>query len=119
MAAPNLKDPTSVIGKTEGFLPTTTLSAMLSNDSASGKVLKVSTAYCSNIDGSIAAAIDLSLYNGTIDRHISKGISVPTNATQLLITKEAPVYIEEGQSLRARSSVDNALELVISYEDIS
>jgi hypothetical protein len=119
MAAPNLKTPTTVTGKTDGYAVTDTLAAALSNSAASGKVLKVNSVYCANVDGTTAADIDLTYYNGATDFYLAKTIAVPADATQVLVTREAPIYLEEGDSLRAKASASSDLELVISYEDIS
>lgn len=118
MAAPNLKSPTTVTGKTDGYAVTTTLAGALSNSAASGKVLKVVSVYCANVDGAVSADIDLSYYNGTTDFYLAKTIPVPADATQVLISREAPIYLEEGDSLRAKASTSSDLELVISYEEI-
>jgi hypothetical protein len=119
MAAPNLKTPTTITGKTDGYAVTASLAAALSNSAASGKVLKVNSVYCANVDGSTAADIDLTYYNGAADFYLAKTIVVPADATQVLVSKEAPIYLEEGDSLRAKASAASDLELVISYEDIS
>jgi hypothetical protein len=119
MAPPNLKTPTTIRGKTSGYAVTTSLANALANAAASGKLLKVVSVYCANVDGAAAADISLSHYNGTTDFYIVKTVSVPADATQVLVTREAPVYLEEGHSLRALASVVSDLELVIVYEDIS
>jgi hypothetical protein len=119
MAAPNLKEPTTVIGKTEGYAVGTSLAATLENAAASGKVFKVNSVYCANIDGSSAAEITLTYYNGTTDRHIARTITVPADATQVLVTRDAFIYLEEGDSLRAQANATGDLELVIGYEEIS
>ena len=119
MAAPNLKTPTTITGKSIGYAVTTTMAAALSNASSSGKVLKVNSVYCANVDGTAAADISLEHYNGTTAYKLANTIAVPADATQVLVTREAPIYLEEGQSLRAQASAAGDLELVISYEDIS
>jgi hypothetical protein len=119
MAAPNLKNPNSVIGRTIAYAVTESMSAALSNGISSGKSLKVVSVYCANVDGSVAADITLEHYNGTASGKIAPGISVPADATQVLVKREAPIYLEEGHSLRAQASASNDLELVISYEEIS
>lgn len=119
MAPPNLKSPTTVTGKTDGYAVTDTLAAALSNSASSGKVLKVASVYCANVDGTAAADIDLTYYNGTTDFYLAKTIAVPADATQVLVTREAPIYLEEGDSLRAKASAASDLELVISYEEVS
>lgn len=119
MTAPNLKSPATIVGKTIGYAVTTSMAAALSNSAASGKVLKVNTVYCANVDGTAAADISLQHWDGTTGYEVAHTITVPADATQVLVTREAYIYLEEGQSLRAQASADGDLELVISYEDIS
>lgn len=122
MAAPNIKSPStiqSVIGKTEGYAVGTTLAATLSNPANSGKVLKVNSVYCANVDGVANADITLTYFNGTVDRHLARTIGVPADATQVLVSRDAFIYLEEGDSLRAQANANGDLELVISYEEIS
>ena len=122
MAAPNIKSGssvTTVTGKTVGYAVTTSMAAALTNSASSGKVLKINSVYCANVDGTAAADISLSYYNGTTDYYLAKTIAVPADATQVLVTREAYIYLEEGDSLRAQASATGDLELVISYEDIS
>ena len=119
MAAPNLKSPTTITGKTVGYAVTTSMAAALSNGAASGKVLKVNTVYCANVDGANAADISLQVWDGTTGFEIAHTITVPADATQVLVSRDAYVYLEEGQSLRAQASAAGDLELVISFEDIS
>lgn len=119
MAAPNLKSPTTINGRTARYAVTTSLAAALSNSAASGKVLKINSIFCANVDGVNAADISVSIYDGTTDRYIARTISVPADATQVLSTKETYFYLEEGDSIRALASAAGDLELVIGYEEIS
>lgn len=119
MAAPNLKSPTTITGKTVGYAVTNTLATALTNGASSGKVLKINSVYCANIDGSNAADITLTHYNGATDFRLAYTITVPADATQILVARDAYIYLEEGQSLRAQASVNSRLELVIGYEEIS
>lgn len=119
MAAPNLKSPTTITGKTARYAVTASLAAALSNSVASGKVLKINSVYCANVDGVNSADIDLTIYNGSADYYLAKTIAVPADATQLLVTREGYIYLEEGDSLRAKASSVSTLQLVIGYEEIS
>jgi len=119
MAAPNLKSPTTITGKTARYAVTTSLAAALSNSAASGKVLKINSIFCANVDGTVAADISVSVYNGTTDTYIAKTIAVPADATQIISAKETYFYLEEGDSIRALASAASDLELVIGYEEIS
>lgn len=119
MAAPNLRTLNIVFGKTAGYAVTTTLASALSNPGGSSKVLKVNSVYCANIDGVSNADIDLVYHDGTTDYYLAKTIIVPSDSTQILVSKDAPIYLEEGDSLRAKAGTDSDLMLVISYEEIS
>ena len=119
MAAPNLKSPTTITGKTARYAVTTSLANALANGAASGKVLKINSIFCANVDGVNAADISVSIFDGTTDRYIARTISVPADATQVLSTKETYFYLEEGDSIRALASAASDLELIIGYEDIS
>jgi hypothetical protein len=119
MAAPNLKSPTTILGRTARYAVTTSLANALANSAASGKVLKINSIFCANVDGTNAADISVSIYDGTTDRYIAKTIAVPANATQVLSTKETYFYLEEGDSIRALASAASDLELVIGYEEIA
>ena len=119
MAAPNLKSPTTINGKTARYAVTASIASALSNASSSGKVLKINSILCANVDGSNSADISITIYDGATDRYIAKEISVPIKATQILCGKDTYFYLEEGDSIRAVASAASDLELVIGYEDIS
>jgi len=119
MTAPNLKSPTTITGKTERYAVTASLANALANSAASGKVLKINSIFCANVDGTNAADISVSIYNGTTDFYLAKTIAVPADATQIISTKETYFYLEEGDSIRAVANAAGDLELVIGYEEIS
>ena len=119
MAAPNLKSPTTITGKTARYAVTASLAAALSNSSASGKAFKINSIICANVDGSNSADISVSIYDSSTDRYIAKEIAVPPKATQILSTKETYFYLEEGDSIRAVASAASDLELIVGYEEIS
>jgi hypothetical protein len=119
MAAPNLKSPTTITGKTARYAVTGSLANALANSAASGKVLKINSIFCANVDGINVADISVSIYNGTTDFYLAKTIAVPADATQIISTKETYFYLEEGDSIRAIASSASDLELIVGYEDIS
>ena len=119
MAAPNLKNPTAIIGRTARYAVTTSLAAALSNAAASGKALKINSIFCANVDGAVAADITVTIFDGSTDRHLARTIAVPADATQIISTRESYFYLEEGDSIRAQASAAGDLELIIGYEEIS
>lgn len=123
MAAPNLISPTAIYGKTATVnLTTTSATSIVSNSASSNKVLKINSLYVSNVDGSAAADITISLYSaaslGGTATEICSTVSVPADATLNVITKEAYIYLEEDRSLGAIASAANDLKIICSYEEI-
>jgi hypothetical protein len=119
MTAPNLKNPTTITGKTARYAVTASLASVLANGAASGKALKINSIFCANVDGTNPADISVSIYDGSTDRYLAKTIAVPADATQIISTKETYFYLEEGDSIRAVANEASDLELIIGYEDIS
>ena len=123
MAAPNLISATTINGKTTGAnLTTTSATAVLSNASGSGKVLKVNTVNVANY-GASAANVTVSWYSaaaiGGTAYAIAGNISVPGGSTLNIIDKTSQYYLEENQSLGATAGTANTLIVTCSYEDIS
>jgi hypothetical protein len=120
MTAPNIAANTAIYGRSAGTkLTTTSITTCLQNSASSGTVLKVNSILAANINGVVAADISISVYNGTTDWYIVKTLSVPPDATQIVLTKENYIYIEEGVSIRAQAGTANAVDILISYEEIA
>ena len=124
MAAPNLVSPTTINGKSVTVdLTTTSATSILSNAASSGKVLKINALYVANVDGTSAAEITISYYSaaalGGTATQICSTVSVPADATLVVVDKDAYIYLEENTSLGATAGTANDLKVVCSYEDIS
>lgn len=118
MAAPNLRIPSAIIGKTAAALVGTSNTAVLTNAAASGKVLKITTVRAANITAS-AATISVSHYRSTTHRYLVKGSSVDAGEALIVTSREDYIYLEEGDALYAQASVASSFDLIIGYEDIS
>lgn len=122
MAAPNIRNPSTIVGITTGTtLSTTNATIVLSNGASSGKVFKVNSVFAANIDGTTAASISIGLnYNGAAsDIYLAYTIDVPPDSTQVISTKETYFYLQENCLIRAQASVANDIAVTISYEEIS
>jgi hypothetical protein len=118
MAAPNLKSPTTITGKTARYAVGSGLATAISGV-PSGSVYKVNSIFCANVDGTNPADISVSIYDGTTDFYLARTIAVPADATQIISSKETYFYLEEGDSIRAVANAASGVVLVIGYEDIS
>ena len=119
MTAPNIRNPSSIIGKTavSKNVPTG-LTSVLANGAGSGDVFKINSIFAANTNGSSFTTISISLYNG-IDHYLASTINVPPDATQIISTKETYFYLEEGWSIRASAGNANYIDVIVSYEEIS
>ena len=117
MAAPNLLNPATILGKSAVQAVGATATAIVTNSAASGKVFKVNALYVSNVDGTNNAEITIDLFRSSTAYHIGKTIVVPADATLDVVSK--PIYLEEGDTLRLTANATSDLEAVCSYEEIS
>lgn len=120
MAAPNLKSPTTITGITTSVgIGTTAIVGILTNTAGSNKVYKINSIFAANVDGTNSSDISVSIIRGGTDRYLAKTIAVPADATQILSTKESYFYLEENVGIRAQAGTANAIDITISYEEIS
>lgn len=124
MAAPNIVNVTTITGKSAVVsLTTTSATAVVSNAAASGKVFKINSLVVSNVDGTNAADITISYYSeddigGTATQIVST-VSVPADASLVVIDKNTSLYLEEDRSIGATAGSASDLKVVVSYEEIS
>jgi hypothetical protein len=120
MAAPNIKNPTTITGITTVVgLGTTAVTGILTNTSGSNKVFKINSIFAANVDGVNAADISVSIIRNGTDYYLARTINVPADATQVISTKETYFYLEESVGIRAQASAANDIDVIISYEEIS
>tara|TARA_R100000541_G_C1838156_1_gene75411 strand:- start:57 stop:431 length:375 start_codon:yes stop_codon:yes gene_type:complete len=124
MAAPNIVNVATIIGKSATIaLSSTSATAIVSNAASSGKVFKINMIQIANVDGTNAADITINLYSqddiGGTGYALASTISVPADTTLVVLDKNTAVYLEENRSIGAIASVANDLTVVCSYEEIS
>ncbi len=119
MAAPNIVNVTSILGKTTAAaLDTTLTTSLLANAASSNKLLKLNSIIVANKDGTSAAAVTISWYNGSTDFYLASTVNVPADSTLIVMGKDSPIYLEEGQSIRGGASANGDLDVIISYEEL-
>lgn len=117
MSGPNIVGVTNIVGKTAVQQVTTSATAIVSNPEASDKVFKINALYISNIDGTNAADVTVSIYRSLVDYRLASTISVPADSTLDVLSKS--IYLEMGDSLRLTASANSDLEAICSYEEIT
>ena len=123
MANPNIVSVASIYGKTVYDTDIATSAASLvSNAASSGKIYKINSLIIANIDGTNAADITVTLRNaagGTTYSTIAGTISIPADATLVVVSKDTSIYLEEDMSLYVLASAAGDLSATCSYEEIS
>jgi hypothetical protein len=124
MAAPNIVNVATITGKTVvASLTTTNSTLVVENVAASGKVFKINSLIVSNVDGTNAADITINLFSedniGGTGTQIVSTVSVPADASLVVISKDTSIYLEEDRSIGATAGAANDLKVVCSYEEIS
>jgi len=118
MVAPNVVSVTTITGKTDVLDVGTTAAAITTNSAASGQVYKVNSLVVSNIDGVNDADVTVDLFRSSTAYRIASTITVPADASLVVISKDVGLYLEEGDSLRVTASAAGDLQAICSYEII-
>jgi len=118
MAAPNVVNVSSILGKTDVQAVSTTVTAITTNSTSSNKLYKINSIIVSNIDGTNDADITVDLFRSSTAYHIAKTVTVPADSSLIVISKELGIYLEEGDSVRCTASANGDLEAICSYEII-
>lgn len=123
MANPNIVGVTSIYGNTSYLVPTgTTATTWTALTPASLTVNKIDNIVASNVTSS-AATITVSINSATggggTAYRIAYQISVPPNASLIVVDKTTAFYLGDAQSIVVTSGTTNAIELTASYEAIT
>ena len=124
MAAPNIVNVTTITGKSAVVdLTGTSATLVVENPASSGKVFKINSLVVSNVDGTNAADITISFFSedniGGTATEIVSTVSVPADASLVVIDKNTSLYLEEDRSIGATAGSASDLKVIVSYEEIS
>jgi hypothetical protein len=124
MANPNIVNVTTLTGNTTFLTPAnTTANVLLSNAASSGLVFKVNNIVAANVDGTNAVDVTVSIDNqaagaGT-DFPIVSTVSVPADASLIVVDKTTGFYLMENQSITVTSGTASKITYTISYESFA
>jgi hypothetical protein len=124
MANPNIVNVSAIYGNNSlTSLSTTNATSIVSNAASSGKVYKINSLIVANVDGTSAADITINVYSaaalGGTAYALASTVSVPADATLVVIDKNTSIYLKENQSIGATASAANDLVVVASWEEIN
>jgi hypothetical protein len=134
MANPNILGATTINGNTAYVVPSTTsattswtyngTTALTGLTPATGTVNKVTGLIVSNTTASAAAATvavgnNATFGSATVISYLAYQISVPANASLVVVDKTTDLYITENQSVAVTSGTASALTYTAIFEAIS
>ena len=131
MANPNIAAVTAIYGTTTYFTPSgTSAVVLLPNAASSGTVMKINQIVASNVNGSSAVNATVSIYsNGAVAQGsapaggtaypVVSTVSVPANASLIVVDKTKAIYLMEGTSISVTSGTASGITYSVSYELIS
>ena len=124
MANPNIVNVAAIYGNNSSTsLSTTNATAIVNNPASSGKVFKVNMITVANVDGTSAADITINKYSqddlgGTAFAIVST-VSVPADATLIVLDKTTALYLKEDESIGAIAGTASDLVVTASWEEIN
>lgn len=131
MANPNIAALTTLTGNTTYLTPSgTTAVVLLPNAASSGQVFRINQLVAANVDGTNAVDVTVSIYtNGAVAQGsapsggtafpIASTVSVPADASLIVVDKTTAIYLQEGTSITVTSGTASKITYSISYEVIS
>ena len=131
MANPNLLAATTASGTTTYLTPSATTAVVLvPNAASSGQVFKINQIVAANVNGSSAVDTTVAIYtNGAVAQGsapssgtaypIASTVSVPPDASLIVVDKTSAIYLMEGSSIIVTSGTASGITYTISYEVIS
>lgn len=119
MANPNIVNTTAIYGQVAGQSVTQSSTAIVTNAASSNKIYKINSLIVANVDGATDAQIDAVVDIAGASYHIARTVTVPADASIVLISKDSSVYLTENSKIELRANVSGDLQAVCSYEEIS
>jgi hypothetical protein len=121
---PNIVNVAAIYGNNSSTsLSTTNATAIVSNAASSGKVYKINMIMVANVDGTNAADISINKYSeddiGGTAYPIASTISVPADATLIILDKTTALYLKEDESIGATAGTASDLVVTCSWEEIN
>jgi len=129
MANPNIANSAlKIFGVTDYITPgVTTALVFLPNAASSNQVFKINQIVAANVNGTSAVDCTVSLYtNGAVAKGsapssgtaypIASTVSVPADASLIVMDKTSAMYLMEGNSITVTSGTASGIAYTISYE---
>ena len=124
MANPDIKSPSSIrYANAQVSLTSTSATQLISNAANSGKVLLIDTITVANVDGVNACDVSVVRFQSATNTGtaypIGSTIAVPADATLIVVGRENPISLTEGQSVYVTASAANDLVVDVNWKEVT
>jgi hypothetical protein len=119
MTTPNIVQTAYIHGKTDVQVVGTATAAITTNSVGSGRAYKINLLQAANVNGDNHIDISASLRRSSVDYFIAKVVAVPADGSLVMIGKENPIYLNEGDSIVLQAEAAASIHAICSYEIIS
>jgi hypothetical protein len=122
MANPNIVNVTKIYGNSTYYAATTSPVVWSALTPATNYINKIDSIVASNVTSSaVTVTVSINtLANGTgTSYRIANQISVPPNASLVIVDKTTSIYVGEAQSIVITASAATSIELTAAYENMT
>ena len=124
MANPNIATATSVLANNaQVSLTATTATQLIANAASSGKVFLVDSIIVANVDGTNACDVTVTRFQSATNTGtafpIASTISVPADASIIIVGKDNPINLTENESIYVTASAANDLVVDANWKELS
>ena len=73
-----------------------------------------------NVDGTNSVDISIRWYDASASAtwHLCKTVTLPADSTLVVLGKDSPIYLEEGDRIRGLASAASDAQVTVSYEEL-
>lgn len=124
MANPNIATATSVLANNAQLsLTATTATQLITNAASSGKVFLIDSIIVANVDGTNACDITVTRFQSATNTGtafpIASTITVPADASIIIVGKDNPINLTENESIYVTASAANDLVVDANWKELS
>jgi hypothetical protein len=124
MANPNIATATSVLAKNaQVSLTATTATQLITNAASSGKVFLIDSIIVACVDGTNACDVTVTRFQSATNTGtafpIASTITVPADASIIIVGKDNPINLTENESIYVTASAANDLVVDANWKELS
>jgi hypothetical protein len=124
MANPNIATATTVLANNAQIsLTATTATQLITNAASSGKVFLIDSIIVANVDGTNACDVTVTRFQSATNTGtafpIASTITVPADASIIIVGRDNPINLTENESIYVTASAANDLVVDANWKELS